>query len=210
MNCLKHLCMGLLLCLCLSGCAKGAPDAPNASAAAPAAGEDATSKPPAPAADDTASKTPQAEPETVAYESVERMHYPDGNAPYFHDVYTNGTSKTILRTERAMLAYDEEGQPLKLKWHPMDSSDTPAYLCVYTAETRLLPGETEDVPGGWSLDDDAAAYALYCDISITFADGTVWENPDYAAWLDTYLETAVDPSALKAYYPFVQTVETAP
>lgn len=52
--------------------------------------------------------------------------------------------------------------------------------------------------------------ALYCDSSIAFADGTVWENPDYTAWLDTYLETAVDPSTLEAYYPFVQTVETAP
>ena len=47
------------------------------------------------------------------------------------DSYTNHTDKTISSRQYCMLAYDKEGQPLKLQWYIMDSGDKPSYDCLY-------------------------------------------------------------------------------
>lgn len=154
---------------------------------------------------------------SVVYESVEVMCYKDGGYPYLHDVFTNRSGKTILYTERAMLAYDKNGEPLRIQWHPMDSSDTKEYECIYNDEMNLSDQETKDVPGGWSLavserGDDTrtaydVAYALYCNKSITFDDGTIWKNPEYKKWRADYRGKPVDVSELKAFYPYVQEIK---
>ena len=67
--------------------------------------------------------------------------------------------------------------------------------------------------GGWSLNywgEDLAvekiAYVLYCDKEITFEDGTVWINPDFEEWLNTYEGKTIDVKVLENYYPYVQTI----
>ncbi len=93
---------------------------------------------------------------TIIHESAEIRFYDDGS-PYLHDVLTNYTDQTITETEYCLLAYNADGQPLKLKWDFMDSSSAPAYShLVRTGWLNILPGQTEDYQGGWSLEDAAA------------------------------------------------------
>lgn len=98
----------------------------------------------------------------VVYENVEMYRYAgtDGH-PYIHDIKTNNTSKNIVGCKRGMLAYDKNGQPLKVDWYTLDQSldQTFYYLCDWDT-FELLSGETDDKFGGWSLNywgDDLAA-----------------------------------------------------
>lgn len=53
-----------------------------------------------------------------------------------------------------MLAYDADGQPLKLYWNFLDSSAECSYdYVVRTENVNLLSGQTENYRGGWSLYD---------------------------------------------------------
>lgn len=153
----------------------------------------------------------------VTYESAQVLYYDsDPSYPYLHDVFTNHTDHTIVAREYCILAYDEKGNPLRLYWNPLDSSESPSYDCLVDLEERVLPGTTNDIPGGWSLSDgeqmssrigkgdnapNRVAYGLYCIKRLNFEDGSSWENPDYQSWLDTYLGKQVDLSELQSYYP---------
>ncbi|WP_408626293.1 DUF5780 domain-containing protein [Diplocloster modestus] len=50
------------------------------------------------------------------------------------------------------------------------------------------------------------AYALFCVKQVTFQDGTVWDNPGYNEWIETYKGKAADISTLQNYYPYVHPV----
>ena len=159
--------------------------------------------------------------ETFIFENVELRFYEDSDWPYLHDIIVNNTEKDIAELAYCMLAYDKEGQPLALQWHIMDSGDKPAYDCVFEDKINIPSGEKLDVYGGWSLYDgekmknwpeigdggpNKVAYALYCAKQITFSDGSVWENPSYESWLDTYKGKAAEVAFLQSYYPFEQSV----
>ena len=150
---------------------------------------------------------------------VELREYEDSGWPYLYDTYTNHTDKTISSRQYCMLAYDKEGQPLKLQWYIMDSSDKPAYACLYDDHDEIIPGASAD--SGWTLYDgekmtgwpkigdggpNRVAYALYCDRRIVFSDGEVWENPEYEDWLEKYKGKSVPVEELKNYYPSVLAV----
>lgn len=146
---------------------------------------------------------------SIIHESAEIRFYEDGS-PYLHDVLTNYTDQTITETEYCLLAYNADGQPLKLKWDFMDSSSAPAYShLVRTGWLNILPGQTEDYQGGWSLEDAAAtemAYNILCLKTVTFEDGTVWNNPEYESWYQTYAGKEINVSNLTTYYPHVYTM----
>jgi len=152
--------------------------------------------------------------QTVVYENVEMRRYESENGhPYIHDIKTNNTSKTIVGHQRGMLAYDKEGKPLKIDWHCFDGPDSTFYFLYDWDSNEILSSETRDVFGGWSLNywgEDLAvekiAYVLYCDKEITFEDGTVWVNPDFEKWLNTYEGKTIDVNVLENYYPYVQTI----
>ena len=145
---------------------------------------------------------------TVVYQSVELQYGEDG-APVLHSVYTNRAGQDIVALERGMLAYDKDGQPLRLHWDPFDPNGTPTYSYLYSTQRSVAAGETSDPPGGWTLCDlpTQVTYALYCDKSIAFEDGTIWENPSYEDWLAAYEGKPVEVKALENYYPFVQKIE---
>lgn len=150
------------------------------------------------------------------FESVELSYYDDGH-PYLHDIKTNNTDKTIIEIEYGMLGYDVSGNPVKLQWNFLDSSANETYEFLVKEELGILPQETYDTAGGWSLYDsekmdwpeingagpNKVAHALYQIKKITFEDGTIWNNEDYSNWLKTYRGKAVDVSALRDYYPNV-------
>lgn len=153
--------------------------------------------------------------QSFVFETVELSYYNDG-LPYLHDIITNNTNKTIVEIQYGMLGYDESGNPLKLKWNFLDSSSKKTYEYLVKEELDILPQQTYDPVGGWSLYDsekmdwpeidgvgpNKVAYALYQIKKITFKDGSVWNNEEYSNWLEAYRAKAVEVSALRDFYPY--------
>jgi hypothetical protein len=164
---------------------------------------------------------------SVVFEKVEMYRYPGGH-PYIHEIVTNNANKTIAGYQRGMLVFDKDGNPLKIDWNPLDmfQDDERTFFALYEADDEnMLHGKTYgmDDPtrgdsktlndGGWSLNltgEDTAvekiAYVLYCYKQITFKDGTVWENPGYKNWRETYEGKEIDVKVLQGYYPYMQTI----
>ncbi|MBD5394914.1 MAG: hypothetical protein HDR71_11720 [Lachnospiraceae bacterium] len=160
--------------------------------------------------------------ESIIHESADVLYYESGY-PYIHDVLTNNTDHTIAETEYCMLAYDADGLPLQLYWDFLDSSAE----CSYDHVTRednvnLVPRQTEDYRGGWSLYDgdvmtylpkagnggpNQVAYALVCLKEVVFKNGSVWSNPEYDDFLQTYSGKQIDVDTLQNYYPHTYEVE---
>ena len=131
---------------------------------------------------------------SIIHESADILYY-DNGYPYIHDILTNNTDNTITETEYCMLAYDMNGMPLKLYWNFWDSSAECSYAyAVRTDNVNILPCQTENYNGGWSLYDgekmadypqagngeaDQAAYSLFCLKEVVFENGSVWSNRDY-------------------------------
>ena len=152
---------------------------------------------------------------SIIYESADILYYEDGS-PYIHDILTNNTDKTIIETQYCILAYNENGSPLKLYWNFLDSSAESSFENIVRTEEYLLSHQTEEYRGGWSLYDgeimkdfpkvgnggaNQVAYALLCLKQVVFEDGTVWNYPNYENWLKTYAGKEMDADELQHYYP---------
>ena len=160
-------------------------------------------------------------PRAIIHESADILHYEDG-APYIHDILTNNTDSNIIETQYGMLAYDEYGSPLKLYWNFLDSSTESSFENVVRTKTNILSNQTEEYRGGWSLydgkimedfpkvgngDANHVAYSLLCLKQVLFEDGTVWNNPDYENWFETYAGKETDVDELQNYYPHEYKIE---
>ncbi|MDE7130402.1 MAG: M56 family metallopeptidase [Lachnospiraceae bacterium] len=158
---------------------------------------------------------------TITHESADILHYEDG-APYIHDILTNNTDRTITEAQYCMLAYSENGSPLKLYWNFLDSSSESSFENIVRTKENILSNQTEDYRGGWSLYDgeimknlpkigngeaNQVAYSLLCLKQVVFEDGTVWNNPNYESWLKTYGGKETDVDELQNYYPHEYRVE---
>lgn len=151
----------------------------------------------------------------VVYNKVEMRKYEgeDGH-PYVHNIRSNNTARKITGYQRGMLAFDKDGNPLKIDWWSIDTDLDSQFFYLYeNHSSEIAAGETDDTFGGWSLnlmgDDLAAAeitYVLYCDKEITFEDGTVWDNPDFENWRSAYEGKKIDVVDLESYYPYEQTI----
>ena len=138
------------------------------------------------------------------------MLYNDDGSPYLHDSITNNSGGDIKEYKRGMMAFDKDGNPLQMRWNPFSDAPRSHYFLYDWGTEDIRNGTVHEVSGGWSMDDaeepvndtEAIAYALYCFKEITFTDGTVWVNPDYRKWLDTYQDKKVNPELLKEYYPY--------
>ena len=183
---------------------------------AAAADDSRQDMPAAAAADDSRQNIPAASsPMSITHESADILYYDDAS-PYIHDILTNNTDQTITETQYCMLAYDQNGAPLKLRWNFLDSSAQSSFENIVQSSENILPGETEQYRGGWSLYDDGktadfpkagddganqAAYILVCLKQVTFENHAVWKNPDYENWLDTYAGKETRAAELLGYYP---------
>ncbi len=150
----------------------------------------------------------------VIYENVEMRRYEgaDGH-PYIHATKVNKTTKKIEGYKYGMLAFDKDGNPLKIDWWSIDTEAESTYFYLEESSTEIAPSQTYDVFGGWSLNllgiDKSVkkiAYVLYCDKEVTFEDGTVWTNPDFDNWRSTYEGKKVDVNILNNYYPYEQKI----
>lgn len=172
--------------------------------------------PAAAAADDSRQNIPAASsPMSITHESADILYYDDAS-PYIHDILTNNTDQTITETQYCMLAYDQNGAPLKLRWNFLDSSAQSSFENIVQSSENLLPTHTEQYRGGWSLYDgekmtdfpqigdggaNQAAYILICLKQVTFEDASVWINPDYENWLERYAGKETSTTQLQEYYP---------
>lgn len=153
---------------------------------------------------------------SIIHESAAILHYEDGS-PYIQDILTNHTDQRIIETEYCMLAYDEMGSPLKLRWNFLDSSTESSYENLVRTKADILPDQTENDHGGWSLYDgkrtenlpkdqngkvSQVAYTLFCLKQVVFENGTVWNNPGYETWFQTYAGNAISVDELQNYYPY--------
>lgn len=142
------------------------------------------------------------------------LSYDGTNNMYLQEMITNRTQKTICRVEYCMLAYEEDGSPLKIRWNFMDSSAPESYEYVIWNGGEILPGDTRSFPGGWSVYDSVSTYGLeppeeeytvgYVLIGIRqveFEDGSTWMDPEYEGWLAEHKGKKMDPENLKNYYP---------
>lgn len=152
---------------------------------------------------------------TVVYENVEMRRYEGENGhPYIHEIKTNNTAKKVVGCQQGMLAFDKDGNPLKIDWWSCDTELDKTYFYLYEEDSAVIASEeTSDVIGGWSLNFfgedlavDKIAYVLYCDKEITFEDGTIWKSPDFEKWLATYEGRKTDVNVLKNYYPYEQKI----
>ena len=158
----------------------------------------------------------------IIHESADILHYEDG-APYIHDILTNNTDSTIVETQYCMLAYNENGSPLKLYWNFLDSSAESSFENIVRTKTNILPNQTEEYRGGWSLYDgeimedfpkvgngeaNQVAYSLFCLKQVVFEDGTVWNNSNYENWFKTYAGKEIAIDELQNYYPYEYEIES--
>ena len=44
---------------------------------------------------------------------------------------------------------------------------------------------------------------MFCLEQVVFEDGSVWNNPDYENWFDTYAGKEMETDQLQNYYPYV-------
>ena len=155
--------------------------------------------------------------QTVTYSNVEMRRYEgaDGH-PYIHDTKVNETTKKIIGYKYGMLAFDKDGNPLKINWWSLDTDAKSTYFYLDETSTEIAPAENYDVFGGWSLNYygtdssvEKIAYVLYCDKEVTFEDGTIWTNSNFDSWRSTYEGKKVDVNILKGYYPYEQTINFA-
>ncbi len=202
------LCMAVLFASVLSGCSSKGDE--NISDAAVAMTSNETIQ-----SEQSTDNTEQTK--SVIHESVDILYYDDG-APYIQDVLTNDADSTIMETEYCMLAYDHNGLPLELYWNFLDTSAERSYdFVVRTEDVNLLPGQTKNNRGGWSLYDgekmsdwpqigngekNQAAYSLFCLKEVVFENGSVWSNPEYDHFLQTYAGRQIDVDTLQNYYPY--------
>ncbi len=160
-------------------------------------------------------------PMSITHESADILYYEDGS-PYIHDILTNNTDKTITETQYCMLAYNEEGFPLKLVWNFLDSSAENSFENIVRSRENLLSNQTEEYHGGWSLYDgeimkdfpkvgngepNQVAYALICLKEVVFEDGAIWNNPNYENWFRAYAGKEVTIEELQNYYPYEYRIE---
>lgn len=199
---MKKLAAALLAALMLTACSS-TPGAATSNAASVAASQ-------------PASQPAAAMAGAVTWENATLQHYTgEGAHPYVHSTLTNGTDGTITAVTYGMLAYDAAGNPLEIDWNSLDSSSEPAYFYLHgPSSENLAPGETTNSDGGWSLNlhgEDAAvdqiAHVLYCYESLTFSDGTTWQNPQFDAWRAQYEGQPQSPASLEGYYPYTQSIE---
>lgn len=143
------------------------------------------------------------------------LSYDGTDNMYLKEMITNRTQKTISRVEYCMLAYGEDGSPLKIRWNFLDSSASESYEYFTWSDGEILPGDTRSLPGGWSVYDSTSTYGLeppaeeykvkYVLLGIRqieFGDGSIWLDPDFEEWLADHKGREVDSESLRGYYPF--------
>lgn len=164
-------------------------------------------------------KSQQSKKSTVKTVVFEKVKYDKrGLHPHIYNITWNNTSKKIVGHKLGMLAFDKEGNPLKIKWNGLETNPIPTYHFLYEEEHDGVGysypvGRHYQPDSGWSLNEDGTdanakkiEYVLYCFKELTFSDGKVWKNPNFNKWLKTYRGKKMSIKTLKNYYPYTHII----
>ncbi|MBQ2835315.1 MAG: hypothetical protein IJE68_00540 [Clostridia bacterium] len=103
-------------------------------------------------------------------------------------IIKNNTNKTIKDYNLAILAYDKNNYPLKIK--PKYDYRGGAFEFTGQADNvNIIAGATGGKDYGWELDSDHGISKVLAIVKdVTYYDGTTWENPYYPYWIEQYKE----------------------
>ncbi|WP_252502749.1 DUF5780 domain-containing protein [Sporosarcina sp. Marseille-Q4943] len=101
-------------------------------------------------------------------------------------IVKNKSDKTIKSMSIGSVGYDKNGYPVKIKTQYSFSDGN--YEFVGNGEdVNIVAGGTYGQDVGWSLDDrHGISKTISCVKSVSFYDGTTWENPYYSYWIEEY------------------------
>lgn len=118
----------------------------------------------------------------------DKIIYPD----MLQAIVKNNTSKTIKDMKVSWLGYDSNSYPLKIKGE-FDTNEDDSYEFVGKAEDiNLVPNATYGDKTGWKLNENhGLSKVIACVKSVTYYDGTTWDNPYYKYWIEQYKEKPI-------------------
>ncbi len=105
----------------------------------------------------------------------------------------NDTSSAITGYTVGFLAYDAAGAPVQI----LTQYDETAYYEILgdAVDIRLPAGGSFGSSYGWRLQENhGIVYLIACVQSVTFEDGSTWENPVYSIWKEAFAEKTLDAS----------------
>lgn len=103
-------------------------------------------------------------------------------------IIKNNSNKTIKDYNVAVLAYDSNNYPLKIK--PKYNYYGGGFEFTGNAEnTNVVAGATSGKDYGWELDKTHGISKVIAIVKdVTYYDGSTWENPYYTYWIEQYKE----------------------
>ncbi|MFJ7953867.1 DUF5780 domain-containing protein [Lysinibacillus sp. NPDC096418] len=103
-------------------------------------------------------------------------------------IIKNQSDKTIKSMNVGSLGYDHNGYPVKIKTQ-FNFSGGDYEFVGHGDDVNIVAGATYGYDVGWNLDDPhGISKTLSCVKSVTYYDGTMWDNPYYPYWLEEYKE----------------------
>jgi len=108
-------------------------------------------------------------------------------------VVQNDTSSAITGYTVGFLAFDANGAAVQI----LTQYDETAYYEILgdAVDIRLAAGGSFGSSYGWRLQENhGIVYLIACVQSVTFEDGSTWENPVYSIWKEAFAEKTLDES----------------
>ncbi|MGG7165325.1 DUF5780 domain-containing protein [Clostridium ihumii] len=103
-------------------------------------------------------------------------------------IVNNKSEKTIKNMNIGCLAYDKNGYPLQIKTQFNFSGGNYEFI-GNAPNVNIIPGGRFGDNVGWNLDEShGISKVLACVKTVTFYDGTTWDNPYYEYWIEQYKE----------------------
>lgn len=120
----------------------------------------------------------------IAQSDKYKILYPD----LIQATIKNNSDKTIKDFSIGFIAWDSNGYPIKIKGQ-IDLSGGSYVFIGKSDVANILAGATYGNGKGWGLNENHNISTIYgCVKTVTFYDGTTWNNPYYDYWVSDYSE----------------------
>lgn len=104
----------------------------------------------------------------------------------------NNSDKTIKNFEIGVLGFDNNGYPLKIRGN-FDFSDGRYEFLGNAEDVNIVAGDRFGENVGWELDDPHGISKILATVkSVTFYDGSSWNNAYYDYWIEEYKEKPLE------------------